>query len=191
MGWGFFFYQKENTEKAPGTEPNGVMEVLAGISASLAALTLESEKVENKLHGMVLKTDLKDLEASILKNTKLQISEAVDPIKSELCDVRIHLGATDIRVTKLEELLKKGGAGKDMEEIRQMFESLEKDTSKAKGKPGRLGDYERECTMFCGGFKTVTKDNAEKWIYDQLWNLYGPKVVKVFTKGDFRGFLFA
>ena len=134
------------------------MDVLAGISASLAALTLKSETVENKLDEMVSKTDLKSLEASILKNTKLQISEAVDPIKSELCDVRTHLGATDIRVTKLEELLKKGGAGK---EIRQMFESLEKDTSKAKGKPGRLSDYERECTMFCGGFKTVTKDNAE------------------------------
>lgn len=35
------------------------MDVLAGISASLAALTLKSETVENKLDEMVSKTDLK------------------------------------------------------------------------------------------------------------------------------------
>lgn len=97
-----------------------------------------------------------------MQNTKVHISEAIDPIKSEFCDVRIRLDASDIRVSKLEELLKKGGAGKDMEEIRQMFETIEKDTSKAKGKPGEFNDYERQCTMVFGGliflFQTTPKN---------------------------------
>ena len=89
--------------------------------------------------------------------------------------------------------MKKGGAGKDMEEIRQMFETLETDKSKpkGKGKSAGLNDYDRQCTMVFGGFKSLTKEDAEQWIYDKLWSLYGPKVKKVYGKGVFRGFMFA
>ena len=37
---------------------------------------------------MASKTDLKNLEESISKNTKIDIAEAVDPLKSELCDLK-------------------------------------------------------------------------------------------------------
>ena len=82
--------------------------------------------------------------------------------------MRTCLDANDIRVSKLEDLLEKGGAGKDMEEMRQMFETLEKDTPKSKGKPVGLIDYDRQCTMVFGGLKSFSKEVAEKWFYEKL-----------------------
>ena len=81
--------------------------------------------------------------------------------------------------------------GRDTGEIRQMFETLEKDTSKSKGKPTGLIDYDRQCTMVCGGLKSLSKEDAEQWVYDKLWSMYGPKPKRIYSKGEFRGLLFA
>ena len=45
--------------------------------------------------------------------------------------------------------------------------------------------------MVLGGFKAFTKEVAEQWVYDKLWHLYGPKVKKIYAKGEFHGILFA
>ena len=119
-----------------------------------------------------------------MEELKISVNERLNAVES-------RMDATDIRISKLEDLLKKGGAGKDMEEIRQMFETLEKDTSKSKGKPTGLIDYDRQCTMVCGGLKSLSKDDAEQWVYDKLWSMYGPKPKKIYSKGEFRGLLFA
>ena len=66
---------------------------------------MKSDKIDNKITGMATKTDLEkmeksmasksdlqSMEASIVKNTKIHISEAVDPLKSEICDLRARVG---------------------------------------------------------------------------------------------------
>ena len=63
-----------------------------------------------------------------------QMSDLKISVNERLQAVESRMDATDIRVSKLEDLLKKGGAGKDLEEIRQMFEALEKDIPKNKRK---------------------------------------------------------
>ena len=35
-----------------------------------------------------------------------------------------------------------------------------------------------------------TKDEAETWVGNKLWYLYGPQPTETFSKGDFRGLLF-
>ena len=54
------------------------------------------EDVSEIQKTMVSKTDLQKFEASIMKNTKVQISEAVDPLKADMCDMKE-------RVQKAEE----------------------------------------------------------------------------------------
>lgn len=87
---------------------------------------MNSNAIENKLDKMALKQNLKSREMSILQNTKIHIAEAFNPLQSDICDIRMRLDATDIRISRFEELWEKSGAGKDMGEIRQMFETLEK-----------------------------------------------------------------
>ena len=64
------------------------MDALAKITAQLHSLSIKSDSVEKKLDGMASKKDLENLETSISKNTKIQIAEAVDPLKSDLYDLR-------------------------------------------------------------------------------------------------------
>ena len=49
------------------------------------------EDLEKMQESLVSKLDLQNMEASISKNTKVHIAEAVDPIKSEICDLRLRI----------------------------------------------------------------------------------------------------
>lgn len=47
-----------------------------------------------------------------------------------------------------------------------MFETFEKDTSKAK--PVGVADYDRMITMVIGSLKNLSKADAEQWVRDKL-----------------------
>ena len=78
--------------------------------------------------GLVSKLELQNMEVSISKNTKLHIAQAVDPIKSEICDLRL-------RVQKIEDAggsnpggssqSAHGGASTISPEIQKMLNSLD------------------------------------------------------------------
>lgn len=118
---------------------------------------------------MASKTDLQHLEKSILNHTKVQISEAVDPLKSDLCDVRTRLDETDVRVTKLEELFQKeGGPNKNTE-----------------------SSENHETVAVFGGLASMSLENAQKRLSDQLWNSWLPQPTEIYSKGQYNGILIA
>ena len=97
-------------------------------------LSVQSDKIEKKIGGMatkedlgkmqkglVSKVDLQNMEAAISKNTKIHIAEAVDPIKSEICDLRqrvktiedtsgsnpVQSSKTTAEISKLKQMVNK------------------------------------------------------------------------------------
>jgi hypothetical protein len=93
----------------------------------------------------------------------------------------------EIRVSKLEDLLQKGGAGKNMEEIRQLFAATEKDTSK------RTEETEDQKRTACFGGLSSIKDieEAKKWMTDKLWDEWLPQPENMYPNKDFKGILYA
>ena len=92
-----------------GSSSNPTLDAILALTLKMEMLSVQSDKIEKKIGGMatkedlgkmqkglVSKVDLQNMEAAISKNTKIHIAEAVDPIKSEICDLRQ-------RVNKIED----------------------------------------------------------------------------------------
>ena len=142
---------------------------------AINASTNNFDKMTIKLDKMASKEDL-----------KTAVVEAVAPIQKHVTAIEENLGklitrvsvlesagggGTEIRVSKLEELLKKGGVGKDMEEIKQMFEALE--TSKISNIEEK--DVQK-CTAVFGGFSNAQNiEEAKTWMTDKLWGEWLPQ----------------
>ena len=52
-------------------------------------------RLDKMMSNMVIKQDLNELRNDITKETKVTISEAVDPIKSEMADVKVDFAKFD------------------------------------------------------------------------------------------------
>ena len=124
-----------------GSSPNPTLDAILALTRQMEQLSFKSDKIDQKMGGMATKEDLgkmqkglcskldlQNMEASISKNTKIHIAEAVDPIKSEICDLRL-------RVQKIEDAggsnpggssqSAHGGASTISPEIQKMLNSLD------------------------------------------------------------------
>ena len=81
--------------------PLGASTTIGPVLAAINALTKKIDNIDLKTDAiepkMASKTDLKDLETSILRNTKIQIAEAVDPLKTEICDINQRVNALEAK----------------------------------------------------------------------------------------------
>ena len=69
---------------------------------------------------------------------------------------------------------------------REIIELKQIDTNPTDGK------YDKECVAVLGGLNNFqTLEAAQQWVENKLWYLYGPKPIEIFSKGSFRGIIFA
>jgi archaellum component FlaC len=153
------------------------------------------DKIMEMMKGVASKGDLVEMKGSLLKevetSTKVAISEAVDPLKSELHDLKA-------RVECLEKPQSATGHP-DNSRIDQKLESIEAEITKIKtsganvSNGGTWGNAQEDSdTIVFGGFEKEFRQTAEDWIVRKLKELRLPTALDIYHKGDeFKGLIFA
>ena len=161
-----------NISAAIGPTNTDIMEKLNTVMMSMALKT-DVDAVKNDMGGRL--QILKDEVQSIAQQTKMQISEAVDPVKNELADVRTDINQSTLRITKLEEFMNSTiNAGP---------------RSPGAAQSNAVQDYEK--TVYIEGLKTKTIEEAKEWVSQLIWQQWGPEPVAIYCKGEYRDFVFA
>ena len=74
----------------------------------------------------------------------------------------------------------------------EQLAALQKQIDALKTKSSRVSVADRVITAVAGGLASLkSKVEAEKWLKEKLWHLYGPQPTEVYVKGDFKGIAFA
>ena len=60
-------------------------------------------QLSSKMDGLASKADVEGVKSAMLAQTKTLISEAVDPLKSEIADIKQDVGSMEVRLAKVEE----------------------------------------------------------------------------------------
>ena len=122
----------------------------------------------------------------------LSVREDVQAIGACLEKIEERLDVTEVRIGKLEELAQHGQPASDGT-LHKRIEALELQLSKVSPEGySSNGRDAQSTTAIHGGLGALSSmEEATQWLQDKLWTLYGPRVVETYTKGDFRGLLFA
>ena len=141
----------------------------------LAAIAALSQKMEK----MVTKTDFEVLKQNIQNETKIIISEVVDPIKDELATL-------SERVTKIENG-QNGGIGSGEEGLQnsgRLQNQVDEITEKMKIMFIPVDPKTTATAIVIGGLTDFTSiDEASKWLTDILWDGYAPMPLGTYVKG--------
>ena len=130
-----------------------------------------------------------------MKTLERQLGEFNLAVDDRFKAVDTRIATTEVRVTKLEELIAQKpqqlAAIEVMEKIKVMEKTLADWT--IVGAPSSAdNDRDRERIAVLGGLRSLaSKEDAATWIKDKLWQLYGPQPTEVYCKGEFRGIIFA
>ena len=135
--------------------------------------------------SMVVKDNLIALKRDVMQETKVAISESVDPVKNEIADIRKDVAKMGLRVADVEKVFANGVKGDDSD-----F-----------GWKAKINDIEKTLTTMkqidnpvavIGGLEGAgTLEQADKWLASQLALMGVAKTVTVFIKGDeFKGIIF-
>ena len=120
-----------------------------------------------------------------------QMSELNFVVDERFKAMEIRAAASDIRVSRLEEIVAQMTHNVDdrvATAIEQQMESLGHTMPERSQHPSN-----HECTAFLGGLTALGgKDEAATWLTNKMWSLYGPMPIETYCKkGDFKGILFA
>ena len=150
----------------------------------------------NMMQKVAVKDDLERMRTTLIKdvetNTKVAISEAVDPLKAELHDLQSRVQLLEMKPS--EPAQHEGGLGmpgafqSQMSKLEKEFQELKEYWSS----PGsnRPND-DVGCTAVVGGLATLLNfDAAKNWVYNKLWELHGPITKDIYPKGDFKNIVF-
>lgn len=131
-----------------------------------------------------------------MNSLELQMVELKLSVDKRLKAVESRLDLNEVRVDKLENMIQRMQSASSpidptMQKRLESLEAASADNACRQMPPaGELNSY--ECTAVLGGLVSLAgMDEAETWLTDKLWSLYGPRPVETYCKGDFKGILFA
>ena len=147
-------------------------------------------RLDMMMKSMVVKSDLDVLRSDIRKETKVTVSEAVDPLKSELADLK-----NDVEHSKAEakqwrksleaEAVKKSDLKGDIQTM--VEEIIDKQLLR-----GSLSSNGQSSQVLIGGLQNATRQEAEDWFNRKVQALKLEAPIDIFHKGDeFKGILYA
>ena len=135
------------------------------------------------------------LEMNTKTDVKNAITEAVVFIYAKITKIESKVDASDIRITKLEDLLQNGGGGDGGGGVvSAQLAAMQKEIKELKIKCGeKLGKEvtDRCKTAVFGGFNSFKDlEEAKTWIQQKLWDEWLPQPVEIYKKGNFKGMFF-
>ena len=131
---------------------------------------------------MTTKSDLDSFKINIEASTKIIVSEAVDPIKDEVVDIKS-------RIQKLEEAPQIGigsgdnGGGENTQKLQKQIDDITERVN-CIGNQSNPADPKTTATdIVIGGVTDLTSlEEASKWLRDFLWTAYAPMPVETYIK---------
>jgi hypothetical protein len=144
-------------------------------------------RLGSMMQSMATKDDLSSLQSDITKETKITISEAVDPIKDEIACVKEDMAGMQTRLQKLETAAPTADR-QDDSALQEKFKSIENEISGLRG-AAASGGVGSTTTLVMGGFQGTSFEAATIWVEKCLG--YSANVFMMDQSADkFKGFLF-
>ena len=166
----------------------GVKPTVDPVLAAIAALSQKMEK-------MVTKTDFEVLKEKIQKETKIIISEAVDPIKDALKENTDKLQRQIDEITEQMQNMGAGGGGEENKDLGHLQKQVDEIKENMKNTDGPLDPKIIGTDIVIGGLAHLSSlEEASKWLREILWTAYAPMPVETYIKrkdGVFAGLCFA
>ena len=203
-----------STQASPGEEGAGASTTGgpttggAATGSSFATLSMD-EKLEKIWNNMAMKTDILALEKdmkTIEKDVNILKEKSVTKDEFKVAMERIEdleMDLTNLKnLTPDTDTMMDGGPGmsvggsiksdlvKRLETMEDKFKKIDSHDSGTTAGTGILN--EKQITAVIGGLgHSYSLDDADKYIRDQLWWMKGPRIVETYTKGEFKGLVFA
>ena len=131
--------------------------------------------IRDQTSKMATRNDLLDMRASINQDITLCISQAVDPLKDDVADLRSRVEQLEVAGPQLQGAMAGASIASLEGRLAELTMSMEK---------GFLAVVGNLCTASGEG-------SAKSWLNEQISNVQAPAPSEIFSKGDFRGFLYA
>lgn len=145
-------------------------------------------KLNDMMSCMVVKNDMDKMEQRLIMKIKENISEAIDPVKDELNDVKEDIQQIDCNMENIctrINVLEKRPENTDMATLSQKIKDIE-NKMHAMGQTSPDGT-----TMVMGGLNDFeNQEAATTWVQEKLNGLNIKKYMDIYAKGQFKGLLF-
>ena len=165
-------------QPVPSTPKDAEPVTMAGIVALLSSALTPLSTAMNEV-----KAEVANLRGQVEENEST--SEArFEGIKFEFGLLRTDVSRCNGKHQTLE--LKVG-------KLEEIIEELSKNSSTSVPRSSTEADAtDTELTAVLGGLSFLPGEaEASQWLEDKLWEAYGPTPIRMYTKGDFKGMLFA
>ena len=142
-------------------------------------------RLDVMMNNMVMKDDLRTMRQEMVQDTKVMISEAVDPVKEEICTMKAKVGKMDQRLSSAEQRQEKATADprNDVQEKVAKLESMLHDLNEQAKK--------EFASVFGGLQKDVSEGDAIGFLEESLLKVGAAKPSRIFAKGPYSGMLWA
>lgn len=142
------------------------------------------EKLSSKMDALASKADVDEMKSEVIVKTKIMISEAVDPLKTEFRGLQDRVAELEKRPVPMQ-----GETGTADPSLKNKVEEIEKElaTMKVAGKSN-----DSQVGVIGNLHGTGSLDEAETWVRSQLSTLKAPAPLNIYIKGDdgFKGHVF-
>ena len=113
-------------------------------------------------------------------------------VNKKFKSIETKIELQDVRVAKLEELVRSGPITKDDGALQCEIDQLKVEIKALKTKPNTDTQDDQKCTAVLGGFSSFENlEAAEKWLSEKLWDEWLPTAGNIFCKGEFKGIFYA
>ena len=142
-------------------------------------------RLDTMMGTMTVKEDLQELRKEMTDQTRTMISEAVDPLKNEMADVKHQCEVNGARLASIEKRVDNGASPADRT-IHAKVALLEHQLHAM-----RQG-YEQGFVAVVGGLDVnVSENEAVKFVEDKIKETGLTKPTDIYPKGTYAGFMYA
>ena len=143
------------------------------------------ERLGKMMTNMVVKEDLTALKSDITQETKTTISEAVEPLKNEIADIKKDVGGIDVRLTNLEAG-SPGSASTVDRSVLGKIAALETQLNDL-----RRASQQEFVAVFGNLDRAVKEEEAISFVGGKITEAGIAKPSAVYPKGSYIGYLYA
>ena len=143
------------------------------------------EKLSSKMDSLASKVDVEEMKSEVIVKTRIMISEAVDPLKTEFHSLQDRVAELEKRPVPMQE-----ETGTSDPSLKNKVEEIEKELAKMRV-AGKCNDSQVGVIGNLQGIGSL--DEAETWVRSQLSTLKAPAPLNIYVKGEegFKGHVFA
>lgn len=121
------------------------------------------------------------------------VGELRQTVDTRLTECEARMDMADLRVSKIESFSEKPAGSPAVDRLAEQMQELERQIAALKVGAGQrgVGEESSRTTVIGGPQNLATQERSETWLLDKLRSLWAPALAEIFSKGDFKGQIFA